>query len=75
MNDLLKYANLDKSEQPQPGDERYNRQVETIFKVCSSADNYKMAEQMSLMYVLDMSYHRAAICEALKKLEKHFNEK
>lgn len=61
-------------ERPVFGSERYHRQVETIFTVCSSAEDRIQANQMVLMYILDESFHRAAISEALKMLDKHFEE-
>ena len=60
--------------QPQPGTQEYRNQVENIVKGVS----YLMPESPSesdlsrlfLMYVMDMSYHRAAICEAMKFVKR-----
>lgn len=42
----------------------------------SGFEDYKEAERAVLMlYVTDMSYHRGGICDALKRLEKHYNER
>ena len=71
---LERLANTDASKQPAYGTEKYKEQVETISKVCCEAPDHKTADQMVLLYVLDLEYNRAAISEALKLIDKHFEQ-
>lgn len=59
------------NEMPKWGTERYKRQVETICKqfLTSALEEAHLA-QFLMMFILDMSYNRAAICEAEKKIRK-----
>jgi hypothetical protein len=48
---------------------------DTIFTVIStSADNYEMAKQMVMLYVLDPAFSRAGISHALKRLEEYYKK-
>ncbi|MDD5589068.1 MAG: hypothetical protein PHP92_03390 [Candidatus Nanoarchaeia archaeon] len=55
--------------QPEYGSEKYKEQVESIFTMVSNTD-CKMSEldKFLMPFILDMDYHRGAICEARKKL-------
>jgi len=61
-------------------EETYEKQMEdsdTIFTAVSTGDfdNYKDAESIVAMaYVTDMSFSRAGIAHALKRLEKYYRE-
>ena len=72
---MLEQFKKDAETQPEYGSERYKEQVETIFAVCSQAENRARADEAALMYILDGTYHRAAISEALKMLDKHYGTK
>lgn len=75
MNLIDKLASTDDSKQPAYGTEKYYEQVETIAKVCCEAPDRKTANQMVLLYVLDLEYHRAAISEGIKRIDKHFERR
>jgi len=61
--------------------ETYEQQMkdsDMIFTAVTSGDfsNYKEAERVVVMgYVMDMSFSRAGISHALKRLEKHYATK
>lgn len=50
FDEMLKsaLADKDKANPPEPGTERYKRQVETMFEVCSHCDTKAEASQMML---------------------------
>ena len=55
---------------PDFGTNEYKRQVETIRTVIGEgARNIKEANQMAMAYILDSSYSRAAISQALKHIK------
>jgi len=51
---------------PEPGTERYKEQVERILKLLrgAKAKTQDEVERLLMLYILDMSYARPAICEA-----------
>ena len=61
--------------------ESYEQQMkdsDQIFTSISTGDfdNFKQAEQAVVMlYVMDMSYSRAGISHALRRLERHYEVK
>lgn len=61
---------------PEYGSQEYKNQVETIFKIISTTDCIiDELPRFLLPFIMDMEYHRAAICEAEKRLKReHFNE-
>ena len=63
--------------QPEYGSDDYKNQVLTMYKVISTSDCTRDEVDKFLMpYIMDMSYHRAAIAEARKRLlREHFKEK
>lgn len=57
--------------------DQQTRDSDTIFTAISTGDfdNFKMAEQAVVMlYVMDMSFSRAGISHALKRLERFYSE-
>lgn len=53
--------------------EQQNKDSDTVFTVISSAaDNMEEANQMLMMYIMDMSFSRSGISHAIKRLEQHF---
>ena len=62
-------------------DETYVNQMrdsDTIFTAISTGyfDDYQMAEQaVAMLYLPDMSFSRAGICHALKRLQQFYKER
>ena len=60
---------------PEPGTKEYQDQVNRIVTVGKNSDidfsNKRESSNFLMMFVMDMSFHRAAICEALKILEQN----
>ncbi len=55
---------------PEYGTDAYKQQVETIRTVIGgAAADMKEAERMSMLYIMDTSFSRAAICQALKEVK------
>ena len=51
----------------------WQKDSDTIFTVVSNgAENMAEANRMVMLYVMDLSFSRAGISDALKRLEKHF---
>ena len=68
-----------KTQQEEPmqseyGTEQYKKQVDAIYTAISTSDfEAEELDQALMLYIMDMSYHRAAISEARKRLMKeHF---
>lgn len=57
---------------PQPGTDAYGAQVDQIrTMVGDAADNMEEAERLVVMlFIVDMSYHRGAISQALREIER-----
>lgn len=61
----------DNSSQPEWGTERYKRQVDTIYtQFTTSSLEQEHLSSFLMMFIMDKSYNRAAICEAEKKILK-----
>jgi len=58
--------------------EQQMKDSDTIFTSISTGDftNFEDANRVvAMLYYTDMSYSRAGICHALKRLEKHYGPK
>ena len=57
---------------PEYGTQEYKNQVETIKKFLQETKDIKESEiqQILMMFILDTSYSRAAICQAEKEFKK-----
>jgi len=53
--------------------EEWEQDSDRVFKALSGMGSYKDCEQaVTMLYIPDLSFSRAGLCHALKRLEKHF---
>lgn len=71
----IKFDKEAKAKQPEYGTEEYKNQVETIkMRLDDVKDliekDQKLIGQVLMMFIFDMEYHRAAICQAEKEWKR-----
>lgn len=53
--------------------EEWEQDSDRVFKALKNMESYEDCETaVTLLYIPDLSFSRAGLCHALKRLEKHF---